>query len=199
LKNKQLTKEEIVHTLQQHLDKDLLNTLFPHTTPGKIWEILSDGQLEEVSGQTKMTASQQPSKPAGSALGTCMLYTDGASRGNPGQAGAGAVLLDADGQEIAARSAYLGVCTNNVAEYKALILGLETAKKLKCQAIALHLDSELIVRQLQGRYKVKNETLKPLFQQVKDILAHFTSWSVTHVPRAENSRADGLANKGIDG
>lgn len=199
MKSNQLTKKEIVHTLRQHLDEETLKKLFPRTTAGKIWEILSDGQVKEGAQQQETTTPDQSPKTTGSKLGTCLLYTDGASRGNPGQAGAGAVLLDADGQELAARSAYLGVCTNNVAEYKALILGLETAKKLKCPAVALHLDSELIVRQLQGKYKVKNETLKPLFQQVKDMLVHFTSWSVTHVPRAENSRADGLANKGIDG
>lgn len=128
----------------------------------------------------------------------CRLFTDGASRGNPGQAGAGALLLDATGQETAARSLYLGECTNNVAEYRALLLGLHTALEHGCACLEIKLDSELIVRQLQGRYKVKHEALKPLFQEVKILLAQLESWSVAHLPRAENRRADQLANQGID-
>ncbi len=198
MQSNQLTKLEIVQTLKNYLDPDVLKKLFPQAAPGQIWEILSDGQVNEIPPLKNTPQPEQPPLPATSKLGTCLLYTDGASRGNPGQAGAGAVLLDADRQELAARSTFLGVCTNNVAEYKALILGLETAKELGCPAVALHLDSELIVRQIQGRYKVKNETLKPLFQEVKQRLTRFSSWSITHVPRAENSRADGLANQGID-
>lgn len=128
----------------------------------------------------------------------CRLFTDGASRGNPGQAGAGAVLLDTAGQELAARSLYLGQCTNNVAEYRALLLGLAMALEQGCGQLEIRLDSELIVRQLQGRYQVKHEALKPLFQEVKKLLAQLENWSVAHVPRAENKRADQLANQGID-
>ena len=126
------------------------------------------------------------------------MFTDGASRGNPGQAGAGAVLLGADGEELAARAEYLGVCTNNVAEYRALLLGLDEALARGCQQLAISLDSELIVRQIQGRYKVKNETLLPLYAQVQQRLARLGSWSISHVLRAQNSRADQLANQGID-
>ncbi len=128
----------------------------------------------------------------------CHLFTDGASRGNPGQAGAGAVLFDTAGHELAARSLYLGECTNNVAEYRALLLGLQAALELDCTELEIRLDSELIVRQLQGRYQVKNEVLKPLFQEVKKLLLQLESWSVAHVPRAQNKRADQLANQGVD-
>jgi len=126
------------------------------------------------------------------------LFTDGASRGNPGPAGAGAGLFDTAGRELAARSLALGHCTNNVAEYRALLLGLQTALELSCACLDIRLDSELIVRQLQGRYKVKHETLKPLFAEVQCLLARLESWSVAHVPRAQNKRADELANRGID-
>jgi ribonuclease HI/probable phosphoglycerate mutase len=128
----------------------------------------------------------------------CRLFTDGASRGNPGQAGAGALLLDAEGRELAARSLYLGECTNNVAEYRALLLGLETALEQGCARLDIRLDSELIVRQLQGRYQVKNHALKPLFQEVSNLLARLESWTVAHVPREQNKRADQLANQGVD-
>jgi len=126
------------------------------------------------------------------------LFTDGASRGNPGPAGAGAALFDAAGLELAARSLALGHCTNNAAEYRALLLGLQTALELGCLRLDIRLDSELIVRQLQGRYKVKHETLKPLFDEVRHLLGQLERWSVAHVPRAENKRADQLANRGID-
>ncbi|MCI5222106.1 MAG: reverse transcriptase-like protein [Candidatus Electrothrix sp. AR4] len=129
---------------------------------------------------------------------SCTLFTDGASRGNPGEAGAGSILLDADGEELAARSLYLGQCTNNVAEYRALILGLQSALELKCGRLEIFLDSQLIVRQIQGQYKVKNATLKPLFEEVKELLARVDNWSIAHVPRKENKRADELANRGID-
>ena len=128
----------------------------------------------------------------------CHLFTDGASRGNPGQAGAGAVLLDAEGRELAARSLYLGECTNNIAEYRALLLGLQIALEQGCTQLDIRLDSELIVRQLQGRYQVKNAGLKPLFQEVNKLLARLESWTVAHVLREQNRRADQLANQGVD-
>jgi ribonuclease HI/probable phosphoglycerate mutase len=129
---------------------------------------------------------------------SCQLFTDGASRGNPGQAGAGATLLDSSGQEISGRSLYLGQCTNNVAEYRALILGLETAIEFGCSQLAIFLDSQLIVRQLQGQYKVKHPDLKPLFAEVKSLLKGINKWKIAHVPREQNKRADELANRGID-
>ena len=130
--------------------------------------------------------------------GVFALYTDGASRGNPGEAGAGAVILDDQGEELAARSFYLGKCSNNVAEYKALIFGLQAALELGCRQLEIFLDSQLIVRQVQGQYKVKNAGLKPLFAQVKQLLAKLNSFTISHVPRNENKRADELANRGID-
>lgn len=108
------------------------------------------------------------------------------------------MLLDSEGRELAARSLYLGECTNNAAEYRALLLGLHAALELGCIQLEIYLDSELIVRQIQGRYKVKHETLKPLFDEVKILLAQIESWSIAHVPREQNKRADQLANRGVD-
>ena len=92
----------------------------------------------------------------------------------------------------------LGICTNNVAEDRALLAGLEEAKRCGCSHIALFLDSELVVRQLQGRYKVKHEQLQPLHQKASALLAGLSGWSIAHVPRSDNAIADSLANKGID-
>jgi len=126
------------------------------------------------------------------------LYSDGASRGNPGEAGAGVVIFDEQGQEIFAGGKYLGQCTNNVAEYQALLLGLAEAEKLGAEEIEIRLDSELIVRQIQGVYRVKNDTLKQLFREVMGRLHRLATYNVEHVRRENNSRADELANQAID-
>ncbi len=128
----------------------------------------------------------------------CRLHTDGAARGNPGEAGAGIILYDADNRELAGRSCYLGRCTNNVAEYRALILGLETAREMGCSELRIFLDSELVVRQIRGTYRVKSADLKPLHARAMELLAGFHRWRIHHVARSENRCADALANQGID-
>lgn len=126
------------------------------------------------------------------------LYTDGASRGNPGDAGAGFVIVNEQGEELLAQGTYLGSCTNNVAEYKALIMGLSEVKKLGCDSILVSLDSQLIVRQVQGQYKVKSPDLLPLYKKVQELLANLKNYTIKHIPREQNKRADQLANQGID-
>ena len=126
------------------------------------------------------------------------LYTDGASRGNPGKAGAGIILYDPQGTVLTESKQYLGVCTNNEAEYRALILGLEQALKLKCPAVKIHLDSELVVRQMEGIYKIKNANLAQFAAKAKELLSHFDQYLLLHVPRHKNSAADQLANQAID-
>ena len=129
---------------------------------------------------------------------TVQLYTDGASRGNPGEAGTGVVILDEQGDELVATGKYLGQCTNNEAEYRALLYGLEKCAELGSGRLKVHLDSELIVKQIRGEYKVKHPNLKPLFQQAMVKLSGFASYSVSHVRREKNRRADELANRAID-
>ena len=201
--NKLPTRDQVLQRLAEQLDDATLERIFPGQCPDSIRQIA----IGTPSGEN-IAIDRSPQPPAPTPLanaparpspsGRCRLFTDGASRGNPGQAGAGAVLLTENGEELATRSVYLGTCTNNVAEYKALLIGLEEALRQGCSELTVALDSELIVRQIQGRYKVKNEGLLPLFQQVRERLARFGKWSVTHVPRAQNARADQLANQGID-
>jgi ribonuclease HI len=188
-------RTSVINTLADKLPDNILEELFPAIPATAVRDVLLG--KKKVAAQP---ARQQNlfTEPAGDSVLSCRLFTDGASRGNPGEAGAGIVLLDDDNQELVARSLYLGRSTNNVAEYKALILGLETATQLGCSRLAIFMDSQLIVRQVQGRYKVKNSNLKPLFDEVKSLLANINSWSIDHVPRAENKRADELANRGID-
>jgi ribonuclease HI len=128
----------------------------------------------------------------------CRLYSDGACRGNPGEGGAGAVIINAAGNVIWEGKEYLGHCTNNIAEYKALILGLKGALAHGCKKLDVYLDSELLARQINGSYRVKNENLKVLMQDVRSLLSSFDSIDVKHVLRSHNAQADRLANLAID-
>ena len=128
-----------------------------------------------------------------------ILHADGASRGNPGPSGAGACLTNAAGEVVAELRRFLGRATNNVAEYEALILGLETAKRRGAAAVLARMDSELVVRQVNGSYQVKNLALKRLHARVIVLVRGFQRFTIEHVPRAANAAADRLANEAIDG
>ncbi len=122
-----------------------------------------------------------------------ILQTDGASRGNPGPSGAGYVVVDDAGKELTRGSEYVGVATNNVAEYEALLRGLRAAYQLKAQDVTVRMDSQLVVMQLTGRYKVKHPGLRPYFDHIKRALTHFNSVQFEYVPRERNRVADNLA------
>lgn len=126
------------------------------------------------------------------------MYSDGAARGNPGPAGAGVVIYGEDNKVLKEVAEYLGEMTNNQAEYRALILGLEAATLLDVNEVECFLDSELVVKQATGEYKVKDEGLKPLFARVLGLTNRFQSVSFRHVEREKNKVADKLANQGID-
>lgn len=126
------------------------------------------------------------------------LYSDGACRGNPGAGGAGAVITDMEGSVLWEGKEYLGNCTNNIAEYKALILGLKGALSEGYKKLEVYLDSELLANQINGSYRVKNENLKVLMAEVRTLLASFDEIEVKHVLRCHNSHADKLANLAID-
>src|SRR5918994_2147227 len=135
-----------------------------------------------------------------------LIRTDGAARGNPGPASAGAALYDlrrADARDPRAApdasiSDYLGIQTNNVAEYTGVVRALELAAELGAREVALMLDSKLIVEQLAGRWRVKGSKLIPPWERARGTLRGFDRWSAVHVPRAQNSAADALANEAID-
>jgi len=126
-----------------------------------------------------------------------IIYTDGASRNNPGEAGAGIFIMQ-DGKPVDKIARYLGTTTNNIAEYQAAIIGLEHCVKLGASSVRLHADSELLVKQLNGQYKVKNEGLKPLYAKAKELIAKIGRVEVKYIPREQNKEADALANKAID-
>ena len=129
-----------------------------------------------------------------------LIHTDGAARGNPGPAGAGAILRDADDLKVVAEIAEpLGHATNNVAEWSAVQLALQEAVRLGATHVDLRMDSELVARQISGIYRVKHPDLKPFHAAVMEMLRGFEGYTVGHVPRALNKDADRLSNVAIDG
>ena len=127
-----------------------------------------------------------------------MVYADGASRGNPGPAAIGAVIFDDKDRECHRISEAIGQATNNEAEYRAAIAGVEAALALGARHIELRMDSELVVRQLDSRYRVRNPRLKRLFGRVRDLRWRFDSFRAAAIPRADNALADKLANQALD-
>ena len=126
------------------------------------------------------------------------LFTDGGSRGNPGHAAIGFVCQSSDGITEFEGNRYIGTNTNNYAEYMAIIAGLQACLLKDIKNVECYLDSELVVKQLKGEYKQKNEGLKPLFDKVKELTKKFNSITFTHVPRNQNKRADALVNEALD-
>lgn len=126
------------------------------------------------------------------------LYADGAARGNPGPAGSGAALVAPDGTVIAEMTRFLGHATNNVAEYTALIIGLEEAARRGIEHLDIRMDSLLVVQQMKGLWRIKHPGLKPLALQAGALLAGFPSRTIEHIPRELNGIADALANRAID-
>jgi ribonuclease HI len=128
-----------------------------------------------------------------------VVHVDGGARGNPGPAAAAAVVSTPEGELLDEASVVLGRATNNVAEYRGLLLGLERARALGATEVDVVNDSELVAHQVNGRYRVKHPDMKPLHQQAMEALRRFERWSIRSVPRAENAAADALVNKALDG
>jgi len=126
------------------------------------------------------------------------LNVDGGARGNPGPAAAGAVLKELETDALKTASKVLGEATNNVAEYQGLILGLDLAVSNGVKELDIFADSELMVKQVRGEYRVKNQDLRKLHAAVKERLENFQSWSINAVPRAQNAEADALVNQALD-
>ena len=126
------------------------------------------------------------------------LFADGGSRGNPGPAAGGAVLFGDDGEVLAEIGEYLGIATNNVAEWRALLAGLTAALELGVDELSVRLDSELVVRQLTGVYRVKHEDLIPLHRHARALLGRFKTFDIAHVRRKDNAAADAVVNRVLD-
>jgi ribonuclease HI len=127
-----------------------------------------------------------------------VVNVDGGSRGNPGPAAVAAVATDPSGEVLAERAETIGDATNNVAEYRALLLGLQRAQELGATEIDVVNDSELVAKQINGEYKVKHADMKPLHRAATEVLQGFDRWSLRSVPRAQNAHADALVNQALD-
>jgi|SRR5580704_449424 ribonuclease HI len=128
-----------------------------------------------------------------------IVHVDGGARGNPGPAAAACVVADTSGEVLEERARLLGTATNNVAEYRALLLGLERARALGATEVEVVNDSELVAKQVLGLYKVKHEAMRPLHREAMAALREFERWSIRSVPRAQNAEADALVNAALDG
>jgi ribonuclease HI len=155
-------------------------------------------RLAPASKERRGEAASEAAEEARGPVPRLRLYSDGAARGNPGPSGAGAVLIEPGGQVIARLGKYLGHQTNNYAEYMGLLLGLKHAKTLGAKEIEIFADSELLIRQLGGRYQVKSATLRPLYEEAVKLLNDFSRVKLVHVPREMNAAADEMSNRAID-
>jgi len=151
--------------------------------------------LDRAAGLLEGNVEETPAPPAYLRL---RLYSDGAARGNPGPAGAGAVLVEPSGQVVDKLGKFLGRQTNNYAEYQGMLLGLKRARELGVREVEVFADSELMIRQLGGRYQVKSPTLRPLYLETLQVLNDFERVKLMHVPREMNRAADEMSNRAID-
>lgn len=175
---RRLRESDLLDTLAERLDRD----------PDELDELL-ESLADQLEGRT--TNSPSPTNPL-------TLYVDGASRHNPGPAGGGAVLFDAEGNRVDQASEYFGdEITNNAAEYRALLLGLDLVPP-DTETLRVKVDSQLMARQLNGDYRVKSDNLRPFYDRVKDRLQQLNDTRIEHIPREQNRDADALANRAID-
>lgn len=203
---------ELLRFLAEHESLEATLSAFPSLDRAALRERLlqAAAQLEAQTAQapgrppepkpSPRPAAASPLPPAtpGQSHERLRVHSDGAARGNPGPAGAGAVLSTPDGAVVERLGKFLGAQTNNVAEYTALLLGLARAKALGAREVEVFADSELMIRQLEGRYQVKAPGLKPLYEQARALLRGFSKVTLQHIPRAQNADADEMSNRAID-
>lgn len=193
---------ELVNRFLEELSAtlDIRKTIEKLGIPEKDARAMLKGLITPVKpAQADLFGAVEKLKKPSPVKGVYEIRVDGASRGNPGEAGAGAVIKDPHGNILKGLKKYLGKTTNNVAEYSALVMALETAGSLDIKELKVLADSELMVKQINGVYKVKSEDLRPLFERAKELIRGFKSFKIAHVYREENALADKLANEAIEG
>jgi ribonuclease HI len=189
-----VTPAQLLLAIAEHETLEKTCASFPGLTPDAARKLLRGAALQ--LKQEKLPLFEPPRKASSHRV--LRVYSDGAARGNPGPAGAGAVVVDGAGQVLARRGRFLGSTTNNVAEYKGLLLGLEAAHELGARSVEVRADSQLLIRQLKGEYAVKHPGLKPLHAEALRLLGNFDKVDLAHVPREENKLADEMSNRAID-
>jgi ribonuclease HI len=190
-------KSDALMALADRLDADSVTASYPGLTREKLGDIIREAAGYFGPGDTVETAPAKK-KRAPAPSRKVIIHTDGASRGNPGLAGLGAFIQDEDGQVLGVVSKFAGQTTNNQAEYMAVIEGLKKALDLGASSVELRADSELVVKQINGQYRVKNMELKPRHAEAVGLLKKFEKCVIRYVPREQNKDADRLANEAID-
>lgn len=198
----------IVSVLEKQLGKVTQSDLLPNEKLPPLPQLLKEFRSyygAQVGAETPVkiirftfSAGDEADPNANPHLDGVRLFADGGSRGNPGPSASGYLLVDHLGAVIAQNGLYLGVTTNNQAEYQALKLGLEAAQKLGVRSLDVYMDSMLVINQVKGVYKVKNTDLRPLHQAVVDLAGKFAAITFTHVPRERNKQADAIVNQILD-
>ena len=199
MKKDSISDHEILTLIHKNIDMEKLKNQNKAITKKRIDELLQ--KLKEyvktedlsISGKAGMGASTINKQ-----FDFLIVNVDGASKGNPGEAGIGVAVFDKNLNVVQESCEYIGTATNNVAEYKALILGAKLAVKFNAKNTLFKSDSELMVKQIMGEYRVKNTQLKSLYSEVQSLLGKLPEWGIKHVPREENKEADLLANKGVE-
>lgn len=188
-----MNKLDLLKAVYSAIDWELLYRNAPEAARQEVDELFRE-LTERLAASPSVLAPQPEPDAAGAVLGaSAVIYCDGASSGNPGPAAIGVLISDSAGRELLAWGEGIGRATNNVAEYRAAVAGLEKALELGACSVELCADSELLIRQIRGEYRVKNAGLRPLHAKVLELLARFERWSASYVPRERNSRADALA------
>ncbi|MDO8140694.1 MAG: ribonuclease HI family protein [Candidatus Brocadiales bacterium] len=195
-----MSPQELAAIIFRYIDMEKLHRENPFVTKEMILSFLNNISAVKSLGKTADThkLSQNPQKSKQKEYTELIIHTDGASRGNPGMAGIGVAIFDKDYHVIDELCEFIGESTNNVAEYKAMILAAKKAVSYNANKVTFKTDSELLVRQLNNTYRVKNHGLLPLYKELMTLLGKISKWHVRHVRREENTCADTLANKGVD-
>ena len=199
MKKDSISDHEILTLIHKNIDMEKLKNQDKAITKKRIDELLQ--KLKEYVKKDDLPISGKIGKDASTIdkqFDFLIVNVDGASKGNPGEAGIGVAVFDNDLNVVRESCEYIGMATNNVAEYKALILGAKLAVKYNAKNTLFKSDSELLVKQIMGEYRVKNTQLKSLYSEVQSLLGKLPEWEIKHVPREENKEADLLANKGVE-
>ena len=199
MKKDSISDHEILTLIHKNIDMKKLKNQNKAITKKRTDELLQ--KLKEYVKKDDLSISGNAGKGASTIdkqFDLLIVNVDGASKGNPGEAGIGVAVFDKDLKIVQESCEYIGMATNNIAEYKALILGAKLAVEFNAKNTLFKSDSELMVKQIMGEYRVKNIQLKSLYSEVQRLLGKLPEWEIRHVPREENKEADLLANKGVE-
>jgi len=198
MKEDNISDSELLALIHKNIDIDKLGKYNKTITKTRIDKLLQDLKKHlEISRPSDSTEIEKDTESCNDKFDKLIIFTDGASKGNPGKSAIGVAIYGKNSKLVKGCSEYIGMATNNVAEYKAIILGIKEALKYKAKETLFKTDSELLAKQIKGEYRVKNPQLRNLFTEAQRLLKGLPKWQIRHIPREENQKADMLANKGI--